>query len=362
MPERVAGHAATVAFEHVTKHYDQREQKRGAPGRRERPVARGAGREDLRPRGPVGLRQDDVAQDGEPAHRADARGGSSSTERTPPRATSPSCAAGSATSSSRWASSPTRRSPRTWRPCPACSAGARPRRRERAEELLALVGLDPATYAARYPGPALRGRAAARRGRPGPRRRPADHAHGRALRGRRPDRPGAPPGRVPAPPGVARQDDPLRHPRHRRGHQDGRPRRRPRRRRRPRPVRAAGRDPGQPGLAVRRPLRRERPRPQAPEPEPGRRPGAHAPRDGARRRRSRRTSTVGRLADAFPWLLLVDELDRPVAWIARDEIRPGAPLARRTEHAGRSPPRPARHLEGRALDPPRRRRSRRASW
>ncbi len=34
-----------------------------------------------------------------------------------------------------------------------------------------------------------------------------------------------------------------------------------------------------------------------------------------------------RLADAFPWLLLVDELDRPVAWIARDAIHPGAPLA-----------------------------------
>ena len=37
--------------------------------------------------------------------------------------------------------------------------------------------------------------------RPGARRRPADHAHGRAVRGRRPDRPGAAPGRVPAPPG-----------------------------------------------------------------------------------------------------------------------------------------------------------------
>ncbi len=32
------------------------------------------------------------------------------------------------------------------------------------------------------------------------------------------------------------------------------------------------------------------------------------------------------LAGSFPWLLLLDELDRPVAWIARDEIRPGSPL------------------------------------
>jgi osmoprotectant transport system ATP-binding protein len=31
-------------------------------------------------------------------------------------------------------------------------------------------------------------------------------------------------------------------------------------------------------------------------------------------------------ASSFPWLLLVDELDRPVAWIAHDEIRPGEPL------------------------------------
>jgi osmoprotectant transport system ATP-binding protein len=33
------------------------------------------------------------------------------------------------------------------------------------------------------------------------------------------------------------------------------------------------------------------------------------------------------LSGSFPWLLLVDELDRPVAWIARDEIRPGVALA-----------------------------------
>jgi osmoprotectant transport system ATP-binding protein len=33
------------------------------------------------------------------------------------------------------------------------------------------------------------------------------------------------------------------------------------------------------------------------------------------------------LAGSFPWLLLVDERGRPVAWIPRDEIRPGSPLA-----------------------------------
>ena len=45
------------------------------------------------------------------------------------------------------------------------------------------------------------------------------------------------------------------------------------------------------------------------------------------RARSGRRSCAGRLAGSFPWLLLVDELDRPVAWIARDDIRPGEPLA-----------------------------------
>ena len=57
-------------------------------------------------------------------------------------------------------------------------------------------------------------------------RGPADHAHGRAVRGGRSDRPRAAPGRVPAAPAGAGQDDPVRDPRHRRGDQDGRPRRR----------------------------------------------------------------------------------------------------------------------------------------
>jgi len=33
------------------------------------------------------------------------------------------------------------------------------------------------------------------------------------------------------------------------------------------------------------------------------------------------------LSSTFPWLLVVDDLDRPVCWIARDDVRPGAPLA-----------------------------------
>ena len=33
------------------------------------------------------------------------------------------------------------------------------------------------------------------------------------------------------------------------------------------------------------------------------------------------------LDGSFPWLLLVDEMGRPVAWVARAEMRPGVPLA-----------------------------------
>ena len=115
-----------------------------------------------------------------------------------------------------------------------------------------------ASTRAAIPTPALRRRAAARRRRPGPRRGPADHAHGRAVRRRRPDRPRAAPERVPAPPGGPRQDDPVRDPRHRRGDQDGRPRRGHAGRRQAGPVRAAGGDPRQPRLGVRGPVRRAR--------------------------------------------------------------------------------------------------------
>ena len=76
------------------------------------------------------------------------------------------------------------------------------------------------------PGPALRRPAAA--GRRGPRagRRPAGDADGRAVQRGRPGRARAAAGRVPAAAGRARQDHPVRHPRHRRGDQARRPGRR----------------------------------------------------------------------------------------------------------------------------------------
>ena len=93
------------------------------------------------------------------------------------------------------------------------------------------------------PGAALRRPAAAGRGGAGAGRRPAGDADGRAVRGDRPDQPRAAAERVPAAAGGDPQDRPLRHPRHRRGDQDGRPDRDPARGRPGRPVRDPGRDP-----------------------------------------------------------------------------------------------------------------------
>ena len=67
------------------------------------------------------------------------------------------------------------------------------------------------------PGTALRWPAAARRCRPGARRRPAGAADGRAVRCRRPDRPRPAAARVPPPATGDGQDGRVRHPRRRRG-------------------------------------------------------------------------------------------------------------------------------------------------
>ena len=111
----------------------------------------------------------------------------------------------------------------------AARLGPRARARRGSTELLELIGLDP-ELGERYPVAALRRPAAAGRRRPGARREPGRDADGRAVRRRRPDQPRAAAERVPAPAGRASQDDPLRHPRHRRGDQDGRPDRDPARR------------------------------------------------------------------------------------------------------------------------------------
>ena len=82
------------------------------------------------------------------------------------------------------------------------------------------------------PGAALRRPAPAGRARPRPGRRPAGPPDGRALRRARPDHPRAAAGRAAPPAPRDGEDDHLRHPRHRRGDQDGRPDRDPPHRRR----------------------------------------------------------------------------------------------------------------------------------
>ena len=138
-----------------------------------------------------------------------------------------SCGAASATSSSRAACSRTAPCSPTWRPCPACSAGTRREANARARELLDLVGLDPSVRRP-LPGPAVGRPAAARRRRPGPGRRPAGAADGRAVRRRRPDRAGPAAARVRPAAARARQDRRVRDPRRRRGDRPRRPHRRAR--------------------------------------------------------------------------------------------------------------------------------------
>ena len=159
----------------------------------------------------------------------------------------------------------------------AARLGPRPGTGERADELLDLIGLDP-ELARSLPQPALRRPAAAGRRRPGAGRRPAGDADGRALRRDRPDQARAPPERVPAPAGRDPEDRPLRHPRHRRGDQDGRPDRDPEEGRAARPVRHAGRAADGPGGRLRRGLRRRRPGAETARPDEG---AGHRPLAGA---------------------------------------------------------------------------------
>ena len=142
------------------------------------------------------------------------------------------------------------------------------------------AGADRARPRARLPlpGPALRRPAAAGRGGAGAGRRPAGDADGRAVRSDRPDQPRTAPERVPPPSGRDPQDGPLRHPRHRRGDQDGRPDRGHARGRAPGPVRDAGGAADGPQRRLRRGLRRRRPGAEAAGADAG---AGHQPLGGA---------------------------------------------------------------------------------
>jgi osmoprotectant transport system ATP-binding protein len=150
MPDPAAGHAATIAFEHVTKHYDAREQKRGSAGAvNDLSLAIPAGKICVLV-GPSGCGKTTslkmvnrlieptsgrILIDGADAAARDLtelRRGIGYVIQQVGLFPHETIAENVAT-------------------VPRLLGWRAPRRRERAEELLALVGLDPATYAGRYP-------------------------------------------------------------------------------------------------------------------------------------------------------------------------------------------------------------------
>ena len=150
MPDRAAGRAATVAFEHVSKHYDRRAQGRGAPGAvNDLSLAVPAGKICVLV-GPSGCGKTTslkmvnrlieptagrILLDGEDAAArdlAELRRGIGYVIQQVGLFPHETIAENVAT-------------------VPRLLGWPAPRRRERAEELLGLVGLDPATYAKRYP-------------------------------------------------------------------------------------------------------------------------------------------------------------------------------------------------------------------
>ena len=182
--------------------------------------------------GPVGRRQDDRDEDGQPPDRATTRATSGSTGRASATTTSTELRRGIGYVIQQvglfphmtiadnigtvprllgWPKRPDRASGR-----PSCSSSSASSR----------------STATRYPGAALGRPAPARRPRPRARRRPAADADGRAVRRARPDHARPPPDRVPAPARGGAQDGDLRHARHRRGDQARRPDRDPARGRR----------------------------------------------------------------------------------------------------------------------------------
>ena len=187
--------------------------------------------------GPVGLRQVDDAEDGQPADRADQR--AHPARRRGRHARRPGEAAPADRlrhPADRAVPAPDDRAP-TSRRCPKLLGWDRKKVDARVHELLELVGLDPTTLRQALPAPALRRPAAAGRRGPRARRRPAGAADGRAVRRGRPDRARPAAGRVPPAAARGAQDGAVRHPRHRRGGAAGRPDRGVLRGRPPRAVR-----------------------------------------------------------------------------------------------------------------------------
>ena len=122
----------------------------GHARRRQRPLDDRPGGQDLLPRRAVGLRQDHLAQDGQPAHRADVRPDQDRRRRRrDPRADRPAPEHRLRHPAGRALPAPDDRRQRRDRAAAAGLAGRR--QKERSEELLGLVGLDPAKYRDRFP-------------------------------------------------------------------------------------------------------------------------------------------------------------------------------------------------------------------
>ena len=182
--------ASTSSSIDVVKRYPGQKK----PGRRPLTPAH-PGRRDRDVRRPLRLRQDDLAEDDQPADRADL-GHDHDRRRGRPQP------------ARRRAAPPHRlrhpgRQPlpahdgraehRAW--CPSCSSGTK-RVDARVDELLELVSLDAGEVPRPLPARALRRPAAARRRGPRPGRRPAGGPDGRAVRRGRPDHPAAAAGRA----------------------------------------------------------------------------------------------------------------------------------------------------------------------
>ncbi len=143
--------AATVEFDHVTKSYDGRAAERRGPGRRQRPVAHGPGGQDLRARRAVGLWQDDDPQDGQPPDRAHRRAASCSTASTPRARDVTELRRSIGYVIQQTGLFPHQTIEENVVTVPRLLGWSKARMAARAEELLAVVGLEPATYAGRYP-------------------------------------------------------------------------------------------------------------------------------------------------------------------------------------------------------------------
>ena len=139
---------ASVVFEHVTKRYDTGTTGPGAVNDLSMTIPAGC---HLRVRGAVRLRQDDQPEDGQPAHRTDVRDASSSTGATSATEDPIELRRRIGYVIQQVGLFPHQSIGENVSVVPKLLGWDAKRRRARSDELLALVGLDPARYRDRYP-------------------------------------------------------------------------------------------------------------------------------------------------------------------------------------------------------------------